>query len=69
MSLKHFHLVFLFFAILFDVGFFLWTRLAPDQAASLGASGLGVVAGWTSLILIGYGIWYVTRKSRTIIIG
>ena len=69
MSLKHFHLVFLFFAIVFDAGFFLWTRLAPEQAAQLGASGLGWVAGWTTLVLIVYGVWYITKKSRTIIIG
>lgn len=69
MSLKHFHLVFLFFAILFDACFFLWTRLAPDQAEAAGAAGLGVVAGWTCLLLLGYGIWYLFRKSRTIITG
>ncbi len=68
MSLKHFHLVFLFFAILCDGGFWLWTRLAPDQAEALGAAGLGMVAGWTSLLLIGYGVWYLIRKSRTIIV-
>lgn len=67
MSLKHFHLVFLFFAILFDAGFFLWTRLAPDQAAAAGATGLGAVAGWTCLGLLSYGVWYLFRKSRTII--
>ncbi len=69
MSLKHFHLVFLFFAILCDAGFFLWTRLAPEQAASAGAAGLGVFAGWIALILIAYGLWYLLRKSRTIITG
>ena len=69
MSLKHFHVVFLFFAILCDGGFWLWTRLQPDAAAKLGAQGLGMIAGWTSLFLIGYGIWYVVRKSRTIITG
>lgn len=68
MSLKYFHLVFLFFAILCDGGFWLWTRLAPDQAEALGAAGLGMVAGWTSLLLIGYGVWYLIRKSRTIIV-
>ncbi len=69
MSLKHFHLVVLVFAILCDAGFFLWTRLAPEQAAAAGAAGLGAFAGWVALILIGYGFWYVFRKSRTIITG
>ncbi len=69
MSLKHFHLVFLVFAILCDAGVFLWTRLAPDQAAAAGAAWLGAAAGWTTLILIAYGLWYLIRKSRTIITG
>ena len=57
MSLKHFHFVFLFFAILCDGGFWLWTRLAPEQTAKMGIGHLGMIAGWTSLALIGYGLW------------
>lgn len=68
MSLKHFHYVFLFFAVLCDGGFWLWTRLAPEKAAELGITGIGHVAGWTSLLLIGYSIWYLIKKSRQIII-
>lgn len=68
MSLKYFHIVFLFFAVLCDGGFWLWTRLVPEQAAALGISYLGAVAGWTSLALIAYGIWYAVRKCRTIIV-
>jgi hypothetical protein len=68
MSLKHFHLVFLFFAILMDAGFFLWTRLAPEAAARAGAAGLGMVAGWICLLLLAYGGWYLFKKSRTIIV-
>lgn len=68
MSLKHFHIVFLFFAILSDLGFWLWTRMMPEQAAALGVAGLGVFAGWLSLVLTAYGIWYVVKKSRTIIV-
>jgi hypothetical protein len=68
MSLKHFHMIFLFFAILFDGGFWLWTLMAPEQAEKLGAQGIGMVAGWTSLLLLGYGIWYLVRKSRSIIV-
>jgi hypothetical protein len=68
MSLKHFHYVFLFFAILCDGGFWLWTRLAPEKAVELGITGIGSVAGWTSLILLGYAAWYAVKKSRQIII-
>ena len=68
MSLKHFHIVFLFFAILCDAGFWLWTRMLPEHAAALGVAHLGVFAGWLSLALIAYGIWYVVKKCRTIIV-
>jgi hypothetical protein len=68
MSLKHFHLVFIFFAILCDVGFWLWTRLLPEAAESLGVAYLGHFAGWSSIGLTLYGIWYWVKKSRTIII-
>jgi TRAP-type C4-dicarboxylate transport system permease small subunit len=68
MSLKYFHLVFLFFAILCDAGFWLWTRLAPERAEALGVSYFGVFAGWSTLALIAYGIWYGFRKSRSIIV-
>jgi uncharacterized membrane protein len=68
MSLKHFHLVFLLFAILVDAGFFLWTRLDPAAASRIGATSLGMFAGWIALALTAYGVWYVVRKSPKIII-
>lgn len=68
MSLKYFHLVFLFFAILSDAGFWLWTRLVPEQVEALGIGYLGALAGWSTLALIAYGIWYGFRKSRSIIV-
>jgi hypothetical protein len=68
MSLKYFHLVFLFFAILCDLGFFFWTRLLPDRAELLGVAGWGVCAGWLSLVLTVYGLWYIIKKSRAIIV-
>jgi hypothetical protein len=68
MSLKHFHYIFLFFAVLCDGGFWLWTRLAPEKAVELGITHLGHIAGWTSLVLIAYSIWYLVKKSRQIII-
>lgn len=68
MSLKHFHYVFLFFAVLCDGGFWLWTRLAPEKAAELQITGIGQIAGWTSLLLITYSVWYLIKKSRQIII-
>jgi hypothetical protein len=68
MSLKHFHYIFLFFAVLCDGGFWLWTRLAPEKAFELGITGIGQIAGLTSLVLIAYSVWYLVKKSRQIII-
>ncbi len=68
MSLKHFHYIFLFFAVLCDGGFWLWTRLQPAVTAELGIGILGSIAGWTSLVLIVYSAWYFSRKSSTIIV-
>lgn len=68
MSLKHFHYIFLFFAVLCDGGFWLWTRLAPEKATELGITGIGQIAGITSLFLVGYAIWYSVKKSHQIIV-
>lgn len=68
MSLKHFHVIFIVFAVLCDGGFFLWTRFEPEQAERIGAAGIGMFSGWVALGLIAYGLWYVIRKSKTIII-
>lgn len=68
MSLKHFHLVFLFFAILCDTGFWLWTFFLPERAQSMGVAALGAFAGWLSIGLTAYGLWYLFVKSRTIIV-
>lgn len=68
MSLKHFHIVFIILAILCDGGFWLWTRMMPEQAERIGAVGLGWIAGWTSLALVAYGIWYVVKKCKTIVV-
>lgn len=68
MSLKHFHYIFLFFAVLCDGGFWLWTRLQPSVSAELGIGFLGSIAGWTSLFLMVYSGWYFSKKSKTIIV-
>ncbi len=68
MSLKHFHYVFLFFAVLCDGGFCLWTRLAPEKAVELNITEVGQLAGWTTLLLVGYSAWYLFKKSSKIIV-
>lgn len=68
MSLKHFHLVFLAFAILCDAGLWLWIHFLPEEAARAGASALKPYAGLLCLALVAYGVWYLVKKMRTIIV-
>ena len=67
MSLKHFHIVFLAFAILCDAGFWLWMHFMPEDAAAAGASGLKNYAGLLCLALLVYAAWYLGKKMRTIV--
>jgi len=67
MSLKHFHVVFLGFAILCDAGFWLWMHLMPEDAAAAGAAPLKNYAGLLCLALLAYSVWYLGKKMRTII--
>lgn len=68
MSLKYFHLVFLFFATLADAAFWAWTHFLPEDAARAGALHLRPYAGILCLLLLAYGAWYIARKMRTIIV-
>lgn len=68
MSLKHFHIVFLVFAILCDAAFWLWMHFMPEDAAAAGAAPLKSYAGLLCLALLVYGVWYVIKKMRTIIV-
>ena len=68
MSLKHFHVVFLVFAILCDAAFWLWLQFMPEDAAAAGAAPLKNYAGLLCLALVAYGLWYLLKKMRTIIV-
>lgn len=68
MSLKHFHIVFLVFAVLCDAGFWLWMHLVPEDAARAGALPMKPYAGLVCVVLLGYGVWYMVKKMRTIIV-
>lgn len=68
MSLKHFHPIFIVFAILCDAGFWAWTHLAREEAERMGVVGLGMFSGWVAVALTFYSAWYVTKKSKRIII-
>ena len=64
MSLKHFHVVFIVFAVLICAGFGAWALLAKDQSGAVRASGIFslVLGGGLSI----YGIWFYRKSKRVI---
>ena len=68
MSLKGFHIIFIIFAVLCSVGFWLWALADPQSAKDLNVVLLGQGSGVLGIVLFFYGIWFVVRKSKTIIV-
>lgn len=68
MSLKGFHIIFIFFAVLCSAGFWAWTAYNPLAARQLSVVGLGQFSGILGVLLFFYGIWFVVKKSKTIIV-
>lgn len=68
MSLKGFHVIFIVLAVLCAFGFYAWTKVEADAAAGLGVIGMGQVSGVIGVALFLYGIWFVAKKSKTIIV-
>lgn len=68
MSLKGFHIIFVFLAVLCMVGFWAWTQWNLDDAQSLGVVELGKGSFGLGLGLFVYWIWFVVKKSKTIIV-
>lgn len=68
MSLKGFHILFIILAVLCAFGFYAWTVFQSEAAESLGVTGLGQGSAVTGLFLAIYGIWFVVKKYKTIIV-
>ena len=68
MSLKGFHLIFITLAVLCAFGFYGWTLWQVDAAVKQGVIGLGQGSGITGIALLGYGIWFVRCKYKTILV-
>ena len=66
MSLRDFHVVFIILAILCSGGFWFWAEHDQTSAKEMHAQVLANLSGSLALILIGYGLWFVIKKSRTI---
>jgi len=68
MSLKGFHIIFIFLAVLCMGGFWAWTRWNLDAAQSLNVVAIGQGSGALGVLLFIYGLWFVLKKSKTIIV-
>jgi len=68
MSLKGFHVIFIILAVLFAFGFYAWTLVESEAAASLGVTGMGQISGGLGVLLLVYGIWFIVKKSRKLIV-
>jgi hypothetical protein len=69
MSLRGFHIVFLVLASLSDLFVWNWTRTNPLSVEHLHLEWLRVASGWLAVLLMGYTLWFVLKKARTIIVG
>lgn len=68
MSLKGFHIIFLVLAVLSAFGFFAWTQVEHEAAQELGVAGMGQISCAGGIVLFIYALWFVLKKSRTIIV-
>ncbi len=68
MSLKSFHVVFIVIAMLCAFGFAAWTFVGGSDPAIVQQRPIGIVSGILGAVLAVYGVWFVLRKSRRIII-
>ncbi len=68
MSLKGFHILFIALAFLCTAGFWAWSYADVERARELGAIAMGNLSGSLSVGLLIYGIWFVVKKSKTIIL-
>ncbi len=65
MSLKGFHVFFIIVAALFCVLTAVWAFLSSESTGVI--KGFGAFCGLAGLALTAYGVWFVKKKSKTII--
>lgn len=68
MSLRGFHIVFVVLAALSDLFVWWWTRTNVETVSELRLEWLRVASGWLAVVIIVYGLWFIIRKARTIIV-
>ncbi|MGK0187981.1 MAG: hypothetical protein ACI9R3_003773 [Verrucomicrobiales bacterium] len=68
MSLKGFHIVFIVLAALLSLGFAAWISFVPQEIVTGSLRVSGWLSGAAGVSLVLYGIWFVLKKSRKIIV-
>jgi len=69
MSLKGFHILFIALAFLCAGGFWAWCLWwDAETAQQLGVVPVGNLSGSLAFVLLVYGLWFVIKKSKTIIV-
>ena len=68
MSLKGFHVVFIVLAVLCSLGFAAWALTATSEAATSSIRAAGWISGVGGVLLACYGVWFVLKKSRKLIV-
>lgn len=64
MSLKNFHIVFIFLAVLTCLGFGAWALLIDELPASFRV--MGWISSSIGALLFGYGIYFVRKAGKVI---
>jgi hypothetical protein len=68
MSLKGFHIIFIVLAVFCAFGFYGWTLWDTEAAIKQGVVTLGQISAGIGGALFAYGVWFVLRKYKTIIV-
>jgi hypothetical protein len=68
MSLKSFHVFFIAMAVLSSLGFCLWAFTLGGAAPASATGMMGIGSGLLGVALAVYGIWFVVRKARHLIV-
>lgn len=68
MSLKGFHIIFIVLAVLCAFGFYGWTLMEVSAARKMGVVEFGQGSAVVGAMLAIYGVWFVLKKYKTIIV-
>lgn len=68
MSLKSFHVFFIVMAVLISFGFSAWAFTKGEGPLGSAAVASGAASAVLGVVIAGYGLWFVVKKSGRIIV-